>query len=261
MSRKFSRLPIEMTDTLKSFISHGFVAENNVPGCQLLAEDGSEPRKTDESILIEMVDQDLPASDLSEIDAEQNLIKDLLVVGLTDIGLSADLKSVYRNLTISNKSLQGKNLYHLYKYPMLFTLDISGNEITDLRDLGTLKYLVTVDASKNQLVDKISFPGPSNLQNLDLSENEITEIGPLKHHKYLQRLYLNSEFDLTLDNLIYSLDVLSSCKYLKVLSLSFNRITSLEPLRNLPLRQLDVVSNIFNLRVTIYWKLLKELKI
>jgi Leucine-rich repeat (LRR) protein len=185
--------PSEMTDTLETFVNPGLDIEPEIERvCKESMPIESNANLEDEIQIAK--DNGLMANNSGfPYDTEHDLFKQLLAVGLSDLGLSAELRSVYRKLKMSNKGLTDSDLQYLKDYPMLYTLDISGNKITDLHELGRLKYLVNVDASKNLLTEKIFFPGPENLEVLDLSENEIVDIIALKRHKYLQMLHLNSK--------------------------------------------------------------------
>jgi Leucine-rich repeat (LRR) protein len=120
------------------------------------------------------------------------------------------------------------------RFPYLFVIELQGNSIHDLSPLQSIKYLVRLDLSDNQLKDFYLSSIPFNLQEVNLSRNQIKSIHEISNHKFLSRLALD-------DNLLCDISSLNGLQNLKVLTLSGNELTSIEALRHLPIKTLDIV--------------------
>lgn len=119
------------------------------------------------------------------------------------------------------KSLQGLEYAVNVK-----TLDLSNNQIEDIKPLGKLTKLTDLSLSRNQLNDLSALAGLVNLNTLSISSNKITDLKPLAGLVNLWRLD-------AANNNIKDLAPLSKLTNLLSLDLSSNQIYDLEPLRNL----------------------------
>lgn len=119
------------------------------------------------------------------------------------------------------KSLQGLEYAVNVK-----TLDLSNNQIEDIKPLGKLTKLTDLSLSRNQLNDLSALAGLVNLNTLSISSNQITDLKPLAGLVNLWRLD-------AANNNIKDLAALSKLTNLLSLDLSSNQIYDLEPLRNL----------------------------
>ena len=141
----------------------------------------------------------------------------------------------------------------------LTNLDLSDNQITDIKPLQDLSALWGLDLSLNQITDIKPLQDLSALTNLDLSDNQITDIKPLQDLtaltslglgqnkitdiKPLQDLTALTNLDLS-DNQITDIKPLQDSTALRTLVLSDNQITDIKPLQDLTaLRTLDLLRN------------------
>ncbi|KAJ2997412.1 hypothetical protein HDV02_005541 [Globomyces sp. JEL0801] len=146
---------------------------------------------------------------------------DILKNGLSDIGPSPD---------------QLKSVYHKLSLPVFLHLS----------PLASMKYLVQLDVSNNEIEEGLCFqPVPFNIQDVDMSRNRIVNIGDMSSHRFLTRLSLDCirSLNLPLDNMISDISSLSDCRNLKYLTVCGNMITSTRSLSGLPLKFLDLRKN------------------
>ena len=161
-----------------------------------------------------------------------------------------NLKNLQR-LEIPNSEI--KNIEYLTRLPMLNTLNLSGNQVTDLTYLPYMYPLYQLDLSY-QGPDYIRDITPlrymsNSMQTLSLQGNKISDISPLANFRALKYLSIRdnritsiaaldnmtilSGLDMTI-NLITDLSPLANNTMLNIIKADHNLITSLEPLRNLP---------------------------
>lgn len=129
------------------------------------------------------------------------------------------------------KTIEILTYHHYIQY-----LDLSNNELTDLKPLGQLPFLIYLDASKNYLTEILNFKAPFYLTYVNFSHNEITEMRDLSD--FWSIVYL----DLT-HNGIKQICGLESLKYLRNLSLAQNCIECLENLNGLNVQTLQLQKN------------------
>ena len=161
-----------------------------------------------------------------------------------------NLKNLQR-LEIPNSEI--KNIEYLTRLPMLNTLNLSGNHITDLtylpymyplyqldlsyqgpdyiRDITPMAYMSnsmqTLSLQGNKISDISALANFRALKYLSIRDNRITSIAPLADMTILSGL------DMTI-NLITDLSPLTNNTMLNIIKADHNLITSIEPLRNLP---------------------------
>ena len=124
----------------------------------------------------------------------------------------------------------------------LTTLNLSGNDLTDVSFLERLTSLTELDLSRNQLTDVSFLEGLTSLTELDLSRNQLTDVSFLEGLTSLAKLNLshNQLTNLTLpesltsltelwlwNNRLTSLTLPGGLTNLTSLDLSENRLTSL----------------------------------
>ena len=105
-------------------------------------------------------------------------------------------------------------------------LDISSNQISEIKGLEALTNLQQLDISRNQISEIKGLEALTNLQQLDISRNQISEIKGLEALNNLQILSI-------FDNQISEIKGLDALLNLQQLNISSNQITRLEGLDNL----------------------------
>lgn len=161
-----------------------------------------------------------------------------------------NLKNLQR-LEIPNSEI--KNIEYLTRLPMLNTLNLRGNHITDLTYLPYMYPLNQLDLSyqgPDYIRDITPMAYMSNsMQTLSLQGNKISDISALANFRALKYLSIRdnritsiaaldnmtilSGLDMTI-NLITDLSPLTNNTMLNIIKADHNLITSIEPLRNLP---------------------------
>lgn len=96
-------------------------------------------------------------------------------------------------------------------------IDVSGNNLSTLKELSEVKHLIKLNASNNQIKFTFDFDAPANLEWVDYSGNLIMSIQNAHRNKYLKYLYLDN-------NNISNIDGVDTNKCLRVLSLNGNQI-------------------------------------
>lgn len=172
--------------------------------------------------------------------------------GLKTLGIHPiSLKYTYLELDLSKKKLSGTDICG--SFPHVIYLNISNNDITSLEYLSALSCIVQLDASNNKLTECLDFiprhctektPTSSGhteigsmLTMVDLSDNDIAHIGSqLKNHPFIECLFLGG-------NRISKISGMKELKFLRVLDLSRNMISSIHGLTNLNIRELNLEAN------------------
>ena len=193
-----------------------------------------------------------------------DLTHDDIKNGLGSLGLHPILqKYVYLELNICNKDLIDISL--IKNFPQLMYINLSNNKIKNINNiLDKLSYLTQLDLSNNDLDGNCldfmplkcsSHNNNNNYENLNkynnigsiltscnLNNNNITSIENLdERHPYLEFLLLSKN---QLNNINIGLNSLS---FLKVLDLSYNKISEIPiegSINNLPLLELNLEGNL-----------------
>ena len=135
----------------------------------------------------------------------------------------------YLNITTIN-ILKSKNinllLDKLYKFTNLQVLELSNNQITEIKELDKLINLQEIYLRNNQITEIKGLDKLVHLRVLDLSNNQITEIKGLDNLVKLQKIYLRN-------NQITEIKELDNLVNLQLLDLSNNQITEIKGLDNL----------------------------
>ncbi|XP_032304692.1 leucine-rich repeat and guanylate kinase domain-containing protein isoform X2 [Coturnix japonica] len=164
------------------------------------------------------------------------LDEDTVAEGLHKLGRSAPgIEYVYLNLSLSGRELSDINI--LSRYIHLQKLDLSSNKINDLSCVSQMPYLLELNASNNELTTYFDFKPPKNLREVDFSHNQIPKMQDLSAYRSLTTLLLDF-------NNIEEIRGLEKCYSLTHLSLSHNRLTAISGLANLPIRILNLSSNL-----------------
>uniref|UniRef100_A0A8B9T7T9 Leucine rich repeats and guanylate kinase domain containing n=1 Tax=Anas platyrhynchos TaxID=8839 RepID=A0A8B9T7T9_ANAPL len=164
------------------------------------------------------------------------LDEDTVAEGLHKLGRSASgTKYVYLNLSLSGRELSDINI--LSRYVHLQKLELSYNKINDLSCVSQMPYLLQLNASNNDLTTYFDFKPPKNLKEVDFSYNQIPKMQDLSAYHALTKLLLDF-------NNIAEIKGLEKCHSLTHLSLSHNRLTAIGGLENLPLKILNLSSNL-----------------
>lgn len=169
---------------------------------------------------------------------------------INDLMPVRNLKNLQR-LEIPNSEIT--NVEYLTRLPMLNTLNLRGNHITDLTYFPYMYPLNQLDLSY-QGPDYITDITPlaymaNSMQSLSLQGNKISDISALAHFKAMKYLSIRdnritsiaplanmsvlSGLDMTI-NLITDISPLANNSMLNIVTADHNLITSIEPLRNIP---------------------------
>lgn len=166
---------------------------------------------------------------LKILDLTKNGIKDLESIDKLIENIAAKKKKVVlERLILGSNELQDEDITVLSKLTTLTNLDISGNEITDLRPIVTNENIDTLNISKNKISDILPLAQLINLKNLSMANNLVEDLNPIK--------------DLPLNNL----------------NIGANRISDITALENLNLTKLEMQDNKINDISAIEGKLLKD---
>ncbi|XP_068526221.1 leucine-rich repeat and guanylate kinase domain-containing protein isoform X2 [Anas acuta] len=172
----------------------------------------------------------------AEDQLEGVLDEDTVAEGLHKLGRSASgTEYVYLNLSLSGRELSDINI--LSRYVHLQKLELSYNKINDLSCISQMPYLLQLNASNNDLTTYFGFKPPKNLKEVDFSYNQIPKMQDLSAYHALTKLLLDF-------NNIAEIKGLEKCHSLTHLSLSHNRLTAICGLENLPLKILNLSSNL-----------------
>lgn len=122
-------------------------------------------------------------------------------------------------------SYADKNMYVLNKLGHIVKLNLSSNNISNLKPIKNLNALKILSLDYNSIRDISPLQNLNNLNTLSLDENQISDLTPLQNIN-LDTLYL-------MDNEISDLSPLKKNTELFTLWLSYNQITDIKPLENL----------------------------
>ena len=115
-------------------------------------------------------------------------------------------------------------------------MDVSGNNLTSLMGLSSIKHLIKLNASNNKIKYAFDFLPPANLEWVDYSGNQIGRISGAEGNPYLKYLYLDN-------NNIKFIEGLQGNKSLRVLSLNGNHVSRIENLENMWLEEIFISAN------------------
>uniref|UniRef100_A0A8C9V952 Leucine rich repeats and guanylate kinase domain containing n=1 Tax=Scleropages formosus TaxID=113540 RepID=A0A8C9V952_SCLFO len=99
-----------------------------------------------------------------------------------------------------------------------------------------MPYLITLDASHNEITDFFGFEPPKNLKEVNFSHNRMSAMKDLSAYPSLRRLHLDH-------NDFHEIRGLENCVSLTYLSLAHNRISSIEGLGDVPLKEISLRGN------------------
>lgn len=118
-----------------------------------------------------------------------------------------------------------RNHYEQDEKENIIGINLSGNEITNIRYIESLKFLVDLDLSQNQINEIRGLENLYRLENLDLSFNKISKIQDLDYLSNLRTLDLSG-------NNIQEISNLKTLKNLLYLNLSNNNLKEIKNLEN-----------------------------
>ena len=99
----------------------------------------------------------------------------MLKNGLHCIGKTFNnARHAFLSLSIPDSGLN--SILGLAKYKYLQNVDVSGNNLTSLKELSSIKHLIKLNASNNKLRFTFDFAPPANLEWVDYSGNQIMSI-------------------------------------------------------------------------------------
>ncbi|CAM9150868.1 unnamed protein product, partial [Choristocarpus tenellus] len=180
--------------------------------------------------------------------------------GLHTLGRNPqNMQQCYVGLYVAGARLS--SIDTIESFPLLQSVDLSGNHISCVKSLSRLPFLHNINVSHNCLSSVLDYHilededfswhadeqwlhdwmpeaihSSSMLHNANLSFNSIGQINDLSHHKYLQVLDLSH-------NAIKVISGLSQLSCLRILRLNHNKITAIHGLDGLPLMELNLESN------------------
>ncbi|KAK3250534.1 hypothetical protein CYMTET_40093 [Cymbomonas tetramitiformis] len=161
---------------------------------------------------------------------------------LSHLGKTADgLRQAYLTMETHGTGLISTDVFT--KYPQLQTIDISSNCVEDMKSLGKIPYLTSLNACKNRLKEALDIhPATPCLRYANLSANFIKSIRDLTPFKSLQTLILDH-------NDVSSITGLEKLCTLRVLSLNNNVLESCEDNKILSLEELVYVRRLKMLKI------------
>jgi len=189
--------------------------------------EGEEEGEAEKSIEVPDED-DLNEEPRIDLDAERKKIHEIFKAGLTKIGKTHNGDGyAFMDLSAPGKGLS--NLFDILKaYPHLRYIDVSQNQIEEIKSVNYIPYLLKINASSNLITSLKAFKDPATLtflQVLDLSKNRITKFSAIQLPK-LKRLNLNY-------NLIDSCDEFEGHPNLELLELRKNKLVNCDGLTNI----------------------------
>ncbi len=149
---------------------------------------------------------------------------------------------------VSGKNMGIKNLSGLEHCRSLASLDLAGNQITDLTPLKGLPRLQQLILNTNKISSVASLNENKALQYLDLKHNQLADISPLKGLTNMSVLYLSDNrlkdvsaitklpklHSLYIDrNQIKSISSINGLRWLSSFSAAGNQIADLKPMKGL----------------------------
>lgn len=132
--------------------------------------------------------------------------------------LEKEYDIVIQQITYEHSRLE--NSFYVDNDDNIKSLNLSGNQISDISILSDLNAIVNLDLSRNKISDLSILNGLKNLQVLNLESNNISDIPVFDNLKKLKTLNLN-------DNEIFDILNLSCIDSLVDLSLDNNQLSSI----------------------------------
>jgi hypothetical protein len=105
-----------------------------------------------------------------KVASKQEVDPDLFKEGLSCLGKTTNGSNhAYLTLNISQRDLS--SIVGIARFRFLQNVDVSGNNLLNLKQLSALKHLVRLNASNNNLKKTFDFDPPANLEWVDYSAN------------------------------------------------------------------------------------------
>jgi len=143
-----------------------------------------------------------------------------------------------KELSVSCRKMENKDLTPLKNLINLEVLNLSNNKITDLRPLSKLKKLKRLNIRGSKLDNLIGLENLINLTDLNLSANNLSSLNEISGFTKLEYFEINN-------NNITNIDFLSNNKRLTEIRMWGNKIKDISCLSNcVRLRKLEFTNNI-----------------
>ncbi len=196
------------------------------------ADENIEPvegEEQEEEKSIEVPDEDdLNEEPRIDLDAQRKKVHEIFKAGLTQIGKTSNGDG-YAFLDLNAKEKGLTTLFDILKaYPHLRSIDVSQNQIEEIKSVNYIPYLLKLNASTNLINSLKAFKDPATLtflQVLDLSRNGITKFSAIQLPK-LRKLNLSY-------NQIDSCEEFEGHPNLELLELRKNKLTNCNGLTNM----------------------------
>ncbi len=118
------------------------------------------------------------------------------------------------------------DIKQLENYKNLTRLSLSLNSITDINSIATIINLTSLSLIGNQISDIKSIKNLTNLESLRISNNQIPDISPIKNLTNLKSLWINH-------NQISDIKSIKNLAKIKSLTVNHNQISDISSLKNL----------------------------
>lgn len=173
-----------------------------------------------------------------------------------DKGAEESLKTTINALKKILSEEDCGNLYYKLISEEINELDLSSQNISDLRPIRQFKYIISFNLANNEIEDMTSLSHLTYLQKLDISNNKISNTSSLTSLLKLKELYAQN-------NNISELKNIANLTQLEKLDLSSNKISSLEKIKNLlSVSSLNIANNLLTSLLPIkLWQNLSELSL
>jgi internalin A len=181
-------------------------------------------------------------------------VLDLSYLELTEI--PSDISKLIQLTELNLSGNQLADIKGLEQLTQLTELNLGKNQLTKIKDLKHLTHLTKLDLSDNQLADIKGLEQLTQLTQLDLSDNRLADIKGLEQLNKLVELNLSG-------NQLVEITGVKNLTQITQLRLSSNRLTDIKGLEQLSqLTQLDLSGNqlteipeyLLTLGQPIYWK-------
>ena len=211
------------------------VKGGNADGCTFTYKNNSNTLVFEDAVLADKIQSEISKLVISRTEDSGKIyikVKSDSLAEVTDLDLSSEPGEP-----------QITNLSGLEMFGGLYSLDLSGNNITDFSSLNRLYWLETLKVRNCNLSDLNclnNFRGGNGLKNLDASNNRIADISDVSNTPKLNKLLLTN------NNIQNNLTPLKSLTKLDKLYIGNNNITDISAIKGLDLSILVCSDNSIN---------------
>ena len=165
----------------------------------------------------------------------------LIPINFNEDGISYFIQRGTGEIDLRNSGITNERLAEMVQSgeipANIGSLQLDGNDISDISPLGTLRGLLFLDLNNTQVSDLTPLSSLTNLSALRINNNDISDLTTLSSLTSLRSLYMNN-------NRVSDLSPLGSLVGLDTLEMSNNEISDLTPLHTLTaLRRLHLNNN------------------